>query len=293
MGTMKETEAPVASRAMQPIVVLLAGSAAAQPSQYVMERAIRHHDLDWRYLTAEVAPDRLGDALAGVRAMGFCGGHLDEIHQRAALALLDSADEAAQAIGAADCFSRCEQGLAGVNLLGPALTALVQRRGFDPAGRRAMIVGAGTMGRAAAFQLAAQRAAGIAVADHNATAAEELAAMVTSRFPDCGLEVVPWQPPLAVPENADLLVYAVPAAADAEGPVLASDTLRPTLHVLDVNIGPPSAELLPAAAARGCPTYEGLDLFVERLALAFQAWTGVEPDRRVMRDAAEEFLMEV
>lgn len=278
---------------MQPIVVLMAGSAAAQPSQYVMERAIRHHDLDWRYLTAEVAPERLGDALAGVRAMGFCGGHLDEVHQRSALALLDTADEAALAIGAADCFTRCEQGLTAVNLLGPATTALVQRRGFDPASRWAMIVGAGKMGRAAAFQLAAQCAAGIVVADRNPTAAEELAAMVASRFPDCGVEVVAWQPPLAVPEIADLLVHAVPATAHAEGLLLARDGLRPTLHVLDMNIAPSCDDLLREAAARGCPTYEGLDLFVERLALAFQAWTGVEPDRRVMREAAEEFLMEV
>lgn len=290
---MRDDAAPTASRAMQPILVLLTSSAAAQPSQYVMERAIRYHDLDWRYLTAEVAPDRLSDALAGVRAMGFCGGHLDEIHQRAALSLLDVADEAARAIGSADCFTRCEQGLAAANLQGRALTALVRRAGVEPAGRRAMIVGAGKMGRAAAFQLAAEGAVGIAIADYNATAAEELSAMIASRFADCSVEIVPWQRPLSVPEGAELLVHAVPAAAHAEGPLFVIDSLRSPLRVIDVNISPACAELLHAAAARGCPTHEGLDLFIEQLALAFQAWTGVEPDRRVMRDAAEEFLMEV
>lgn len=278
---------------MQPIVVLLTGSAAAQPSQYVMERAIRHHDLDWRYLTAEVAPERLPDALAGVRAMGFCGGHLDEVHQRAALPLFDAADEISQAVGAADCFTRSDQGLTAANLLGPAVTALARRGGFDPAGRRAMIVGAGKMGRAAAFQLAAEGAAGITAADRNAAAAEELSAMLAARFPECSVDILPWQPPLAVAEGADLLVHAIPAAAHAEGLLLAPDTLRPTLHLLDVNVSPPCAELLRQAADCGCPTLEGLDLFVEQLALAFRAWTGVEPDRRVMRDAAEEFLMEV
>lgn len=278
---------------MQPIVVLLTGSAAAQPSQYVMERAIRHHDLDWRYLTAEVAPERLSDALAGVRAMGFCGGHLDEVHQRAALPLLDSADEISRAVGAADCFTRADQGLTAANLLGPAVTALVRRGGFDPAGRKAMIVGAGKMGRAAAFQLAAEGAAGIVAADRNATAAEELAAMVTARFPGCNVEIAPWQPPLNVPESAELLVHALPTAAHAEGLLFVTDSLRPSLRVFDVNVSPPCAELLHAAAARGCPTHDGLDLFIEQLALAFRAWTGVEPDRRVMRDAAEEFLMEV
>ena len=39
----------------------------------MVEAAYRHHNLDWRYLTIEVAPDGLADAVAGARAMGFAG----------------------------------------------------------------------------------------------------------------------------------------------------------------------------------------------------------------------------
>ena len=44
---------------------------AENPTQVMMEAAYRHHDLDWRYLTIEVAPNDLAAAVAGARAMGF------------------------------------------------------------------------------------------------------------------------------------------------------------------------------------------------------------------------------
>jgi len=35
---------------------------------------------------------------------------------------------------------------------------------------------------------------------------------------------------------------------------------------------------------------DGVDLYVEQTALAFSTWTGVQPDKAAMREAAEEFL---
>ena len=43
------------------------------PTQAMVEAAYRHHGLDWRYLTIEVAPDGLEDAVKGAKAMGFQG----------------------------------------------------------------------------------------------------------------------------------------------------------------------------------------------------------------------------
>ena len=42
---------------------------AGNPTEYMMERAFAHRHLDWRYLTLEVAPEHLGDAFLGMRAM--------------------------------------------------------------------------------------------------------------------------------------------------------------------------------------------------------------------------------
>ena len=66
----------VCSLSVQPILALLGLPVSGNPSQYVMEKAFAHHALDWRYISLEVTPDGLGDAVRGFRALGFHGGHV-------------------------------------------------------------------------------------------------------------------------------------------------------------------------------------------------------------------------
>jgi shikimate dehydrogenase len=48
--------------------------------------------------------------------------------------------------------------------------------------------------------------------------------------------------------------------------------------------------LLRTAAARGCTTLDGLGMLVNQAAAAIWNWTGVAPDRVVMRDALERAM---
>ena len=68
------------------------------------------------------------------------------------------------------------------------------------------------------------------------------------------------------------------------------DTLRAGLVVADVVVSPPRTALLRAAEERGARTLDGLGMLVGQGALAVRHWTGVEPDRAVMRAAAAEAL---
>ena len=51
----------------------------------MVEKAFAHHGLEWRYLTLEVAPEDLGDAIRGMRAMGFRGGNITKPHKVAVI----------------------------------------------------------------------------------------------------------------------------------------------------------------------------------------------------------------
>ena len=53
-----------------------------------------------------------------------------------------------------------------------------------------------------------------------------------------------------------------------------------------VVVSPPRTALLRAAEAAGARTLDGLGMLVGQGALAVHLWTGVEPDREVMRAAA-------
>jgi shikimate dehydrogenase len=67
------------------------------------------------------------------------------------------------------------------------------------------------------------------------------------------------------------------------------ESLRPELLVADVTPDPPQTPLLHEAAAKGCKTLDGLTMFIEQVAVSFQLWTGVDPDRGVLREAVEEY----
>ncbi|MFN7814397.1 MAG: shikimate dehydrogenase, partial [Planctomycetia bacterium] len=61
------------SPALQEVIALLGAPAAGNPAQYLFERAIAAAGLDWQFVTCDVAPDRLADALAGIGALGLRG----------------------------------------------------------------------------------------------------------------------------------------------------------------------------------------------------------------------------
>ena len=74
---------------IQPMLALLACPAAGSPRQYMIEKAFARHDLDWRYLTFEVSPENLLDAVKGLKVLGFRGGHCDPPHKEPIIAMLD------------------------------------------------------------------------------------------------------------------------------------------------------------------------------------------------------------
>ncbi len=63
--------------------------AAENPTVEMIEAAYRHHGLKFRYLTCEVAPEKLGDAVLGARAMGWVGFNCSIPHKVAVIEHLD------------------------------------------------------------------------------------------------------------------------------------------------------------------------------------------------------------
>ena len=58
----------------QEFLCCLGQPVAGNPTQYMMEKAFEAAGLDWRYLTCEVPPEKLADAMRGLRALGFNTG---------------------------------------------------------------------------------------------------------------------------------------------------------------------------------------------------------------------------
>jgi shikimate dehydrogenase len=260
--------------------------AAGNPTVVMVEAAYRHHGIDARYLNCEVAPGALRDAVGGARAMGWAGFNCSLPHKVAVIDHLDRLAESAEVIGAVNTVVATHGELVGHNTDGQGFVESL-RTVVDPAGLEVVVLGAGGAARAVAVETALAGAARVTVVNRTERRGAELARLVTA---GTGVPAasVPWDQPYAVPATTDVVVHAT-SVGFGDGDALVAlelDSLREGLVVADVVVSPPRTALLRAAEARGARTLDGLGMLVGQGALAVRHWTGIEPDREVMRTAA-------
>jgi shikimate dehydrogenase len=272
----------------QELVALFGQPVAENPTQVMIEAAFRDLGLDWRYLTIEVSPADLADAVRGMRAMGFRGGNCTLPHKVAVIPLLDELTPPARAIGAVNCLVRQGDRLLGENTDGKGFLQSVQE--VEPvAGKRAVLLGAGGAARAVGVELLNAGAAHLTVVNRSRPRGEELAAALQRVAPGRA-DFVPWQGEFAVPREAVLLINATSIGLypDLARVPVRRDSLRPGLLVCDVIPNPPRTRLLAEAEAAGCRTLDGLGMLVNQGVIGIRLWTGREPNPAVMRRTLEE-----
>lgn len=264
--------------------------AAANPTVVMVEAAYRHHGLDARYLNCDVLPGGLRDAIAGARAMGWSGFNCSLPHKVSVIAHVDRLAESAGVIGAVNTVVSTRGELVGHNTDGQGFVESL-RTVVDPNGLVIIVLGSGGAARAVAVESALAGARRVVVVARDRSAAAELADAVTAGT-GVPAEHRAWEGPYAVPSSADVLVQATSVGfgdADAMPPV-DLDAMWDGLVVADVVVSPPQTALLRAASSRGATTLDGVGMLVGQGALAIELWTGVVPDRAVMRAAVESAL---
>ncbi len=262
---------------------------AENPTQAMIEAAYRHHRMDWRYLTIEVAPQNLGDAIRGFRAMGFAGGNLTIPHKVAVIEHLDGLTDAAKTIEAVNCLFWRDGRLLGENTDGKGFVASL-RELCDPTSKRIVILGAGGAARAIAVELALAGASEITIVNRDRRRGEELLRILKDRTTAASSFVL-WNGDYQVTPLTDVIINATSVGLfpDVTARVpLDVETLTPNMIVADVIPNPPTTRLVRDAREKGCQVIDGLGMLVNQGVIGFNLWTGVEPDRAVMRQALEE-----
>jgi shikimate dehydrogenase len=261
---------------------------AENPTQAMIEAAYRRHGLPWRYLTIEVAPAALRDAVAGARAMGFRGFNCTIPHKVAVIEHLDGLGESARLMEAVNCVVRRGDRLIGENTDGKGFVKSL-RELVDPAGKRVVLFGAGGAARAIGVELSLAGASRIGVVNRSAPRGEALAALLAERAP-AAVEFRLWEGDYAVPEDVDVVINATSLGlypdVDARLP-LRLETLAPEMIVCDVIPNPPATRLVRDARARGCRVIDGLGMLVNQGVIGVEYWCGITPDAAVMRQALE------
>ena len=237
--------------------------------------------LDWVYVPLPVAPGALPEALAGLGALGFAGANITMPHKTETAERSTQLSEDAQRLQAVNTLVLEGEQLHGHNTDAPGFDRFLRRdAGFDPAGRSALIFGAGGAGRAAALALARAGLASLRVAVREPARAAGLIAALEGF--DADVRILPFDG--CGEEHPDLVVNATPIGGSGE--VLPLPPLGPGQIVVDLLYQPSVTPMQVRARASGALAFGGLGLLLHQAALSFELWTGTPAPLDVMSAAA-------
>jgi len=250
--------------------------------------------LNYRYLPLPVEPGRVEAAMRGLPALGFRGANVTVPHKQAVMPHLEEITDSAQAIGAVNTIVVQDGRLVGHNTDGHGFLATLRKPGFKPAGKRALVLGAGGAARAVVYALAQ---ANCTVAIHNRTV--QRAAKLAHDMQDMDLcAPVTWTPintqitDLNL-DQFDLLVNTTPVGMwphTDNAPWPKNLSFPSHWIVFDLVYNPPETRLLRHARELGARTIGGLGMLVRQGARAFEMWTGEKAPVEIMRSTCEQTL---
>ena len=176
--------------------------------------------------------------------------------------LVDDLSPTARVAGAANAVLRRGDGtLYGDQFDGTGFVRGVLRKGVDPRGKRALVVGNGGVGSPIAASLAEAGVAGMGLFDPDTVASESLRARLREHYP--ALEV---RTGSADPAGYDLVVNASPLGMRDDDPLPVDvGRLSPSTFVGEVVMRRELTPFLQAAVARGCPIQVGTDMLYEQI----------------------------
>lgn len=204
-------------------------------------------------------------------------------HKVSTVGLLDEVLPTAAIAGSCNAVRRLADGrLQGDMFDGEGFVRGIRRKGFEPKGRRALVVGAGGVGCAIAASLAAAGVREMGLYDVNNAAAQGLANRLLQHYPDMRIQTGSNDP-----AQVDLLVNATPMGMKDGDPLpVDMDRVDATTFVGEVVMKTDMTAFLKAAQARGCRIQIGSDMLYEQIPAYLEYFGYPVPTPEELRAAA-------
>jgi shikimate dehydrogenase len=259
-------------------------------SPIMMNRAFRETGVNGVYTAFHITADKLGDFIAGVRAMGIRGVNVTIPHKLDVMQYLDRIDESAAAIGAVNTIVNDNGVLTGYNTDGIGyVRSLKEEAEPQLAGKRIVVLGAGGAARGIVYALTKEAPASITIANRTEQRAIELAASMNGETSVVGVGNDQLQQACA---EADIIINTTPTSmfpSEEESPVDAA-WLRSGAVASDIIYNPMMTKFLVEAERAGCRIHTGVGMFIYQGAYAFEYWTGLPAPTAAMRETVLEAL---
>ncbi len=263
-------------------------------SPAMQNAALRSLGINGVYVPFDFAPEDLGEAVAGLRALGVIGVNVTVPYKETVMRYLDEIAEDALLYGAVNTIVNRQGRLTGYNTDGPGfIKDLLEDQGFIPSRGPAIILGAGGAARAVVIALvqAGCPELGLVNRHHGRACALAEAVRVKTGF---NAHVLMWDAGdrslAAFARRAVLVVNCTPLGMSGRG---WSDWPLPDglpgngQLAYDLVYNPPVTPFITRAAGNGAAAVSGLGMLLYQGSLSLEAWTGLPAPISIMRQVLQ------
>lgn len=250
-------------------------------SPYIHNFLADEYGVNLRYLSFDVAPDRVKEALDGIKALGIIGSNVTIPHKIEVMEYLDEIDKNAAIIGAVNTIKNDDGKLIGYNTDALGFVNSVLNEGHSLDGKHVMVLGAGGASRAIVVELAAHGVSKITICNNTIQKAEVIAEKVRSHFEK--MEVI--VKALDVKEEdlagVDFLINTTPLGMSSQknlSPIDEKITPPQGLVVCDIVYTPNDTKLLKWAQSHELKIVRGIGMLINQAISSFEIWTGLKID---------------
>jgi shikimate dehydrogenase len=237
------------------------------------------------YTRLEVAPENFTREVEAFFANGGRGLNVTVPHKQAAFLLMRYRTPRAEIAGAVNTIAVQDDGLFGDNTDGAGLvTDLTANLGFDLAGTRVLLLGAGGAARGVIGPLLGASPDYLEIANRNGERAEQLAKEFATlgNVRGCGFDEI------TASGHFDLVLNATSASLQDTIPPVPPGVIGPTTLCYDMAYGKGDTAFTRWAKNAGAGRAEtGWGLLVEQAAESFYMWRGVRPDTKPVLEAVK------
>ena len=242
--------------------------------------------LPYTYVAFDVEPAQVGKAVAGIRALGVAGVNVTVPHKKAVMRHLDGIDDEARAIGAVNTIINRGGKLYGTNTDGIGFLRSLEKKGFNPKGKKAVIIGAGGSSRAIGVSLLRKGITSLSVINRSKNSGNMLVDTLSHFGSAVLIQKKEAKRCRSAVAEADLVVQTTPLGMKKGDPPPLDAAFRKGQLVYDIIYAPVETRFLAVARKAGADTMNGLAMLVYQGSESFRLWTG----KKFPEDAALKLL---
>ncbi len=242
--------------------------------------------IPYTYAAFDVATKNdVGPAVKGLRVLGVRGFNVTVPHKIRVMRFLDHVDKEAERIGAVNTVINRGGRLHGTNTDGIGFLRSLEKKGFKPKGKRAVIIGAGGSSRAIGVSLLRKGIKSLSVINRSKISGTRLVETLSSFGSVILIQANEVKRARSAVLEADLVVQCTSLGMKKDDPLpLRDPAFRKGQLVYDIIYAPVETRFLAAARKAGADTMNGLAMLVYQGSESFRLWTGKKfPDEAALK----------